>query len=261
MKVTVLASGSKGNSTLIETLTSKILIDFGLSYKNMINKLNEINICIDAIDAIFITHEHSDHIKGIETLIKKTSINIFLSRGSYEYIVGHKKYGITYEYFNIMNTDESIWIGDTEINAFLVSHDASEPFGYIIKDDYKKMVYVTDTGYISESNEQKIMNADIYIIEANHNVEMLMCTNRPWYLKQRILGDVGHMCNEDALNTLTRVKGENTKFIYLAHISEEANNIDLLNLTVNDVRKKYQYDDHVKFIIANQHCISESVEV
>ncbi len=258
MKVTVLASGSKGNCTLIETTKNKILIDVGLSYKMLINKLSEVEVQINEIDAIFITHEHIDHIKGLETLIKKHNIYIVLSHGTYQAIVSYKKIGITYEYFNIVNTDEEIYLNETKIIPFRVSHDSLEPFGYMILDDNKKIVYLTDSGYVSQENEEKIKDADVYIMETNHNIEMLMCTNRPWRLKQRILSDNGHLCNEDALNTLLRVVTDKTKVIYLAHISEEANNIDLLLLTVKDVFSQSVHNEKIKFIVAQQHELSES---
>ncbi len=261
MKVTILASGSKGNCTLIETEKNKILIDVGLTYKLLKYRLNEVNVDIDEIDAIFITHEHIDHIKGLEVLIKKHQIHIVLSRGTYEGIVAKKKISLTYEYFNLIQSDEEITLESVKIKPFLVSHDALEPFGYILNEDDKKVVYLTDSGYISQVNEEKIKNADVYIMEANHNIEMLMCTNRPWRLKQRILGDCGHLCNEDALNTLLRVVNDRTKAIYLAHISEEANNVDLLLLAVKDIFSKSNYNENIKFIVAQQYAISESSEI
>lgn len=260
MKVTVLASGSKGNCTLIETEHNKILIDVGLNYKTLKSRLYELDIEIDDIDAVFITHEHTDHIKGLEVLINRHNIYIVLSNGTYEAIVSQKKIGITYEYFNIVESDQEVFLNSTSIMPFLVSHDAREPFGYIITNKEKKIVYLTDSGYVSRENEEKIRNADVYILETNHNIEMLMATNRPWSLIQRILGDKGHLCNEDALYTLLRVVGEKTKVIYLAHISEEANNEDLLMLTVKDIFSECVYKK-IKFILTKQYELSESVSI
>lgn len=258
MKVTVLASGSKGNCTLVETNQNKFLIDVGLNYKNLKNRLSEVNVSIDEIDAIFITHEHTDHIKGLEVLIKRHNIYIVLSHGTYQAIVSRKKIGVTYEYFNVIETDEEVFLNDTRIIPFRVSHDAQEPFGYVIQNTDKKLVYLTDSGYVSQENEEKIKDADIYIMETNHNIELLMLTNRPWSLKQRILGDSGHLCNEDALNTLMRVISDKTKVIYLAHISEEANNVDLLLLTVKEIFAECMHQERIKFIVAKQYELSES---
>lgn len=261
MKVTVLASGSKGNCTLIETEQNKFLIDIGITNKALKSKLSEVNVEIEEIDAIFITHEHSDHIKGLEVLIKRHNIYIVLSHGSYEAIVLRKKIGITYEYFNVVGADEQVYLNNTSITPFHVSHDALEPFGYVIKGNGKKVVYLTDSGYISQENEEKIKGANVYVMETNHNIEMLMCTNRPWRLKQRILGDNGHLCNEDALHTLLRVVSDKTQAIYLAHISEEANNVDLLQLTVKDIFSQCIHNEKIKFIVANQYELSESTQI
>ncbi|HEY8365166.1 MAG TPA: MBL fold metallo-hydrolase [Haloplasmataceae bacterium] len=260
MKVTVLASGSKGNCTLIETNNNKFLIDVGIRYRTLIKRLNEVNVNIEDIDAIFITHEHIDHILGLEMVIKHHKIHIVLSHGTYQAIVSYKKIGITYEYFNIVNSDETILLNSTLITPFNVSHDALEPFGYIFVDDDKKLVYITDTGFISQETEDKIKGADIYIFETNHNIEMLMTTNRPWSLIQRILGDKGHLCNEDALNTLLRIVNEKTKVIYLAHISEEANSIDLLMLTVKEMFARCLYKN-IRFIITKQYDLSETTTI
>ncbi len=258
MKITVLASGSKGNCTLIETAENKFLIDVGISYRLLVAKLNEVNVNITDIDAVFITHEHVDHVKGLEVLIKKNNIYVILSHGTYQAIVS-KKIGVTYEYFNVISPDEEVFLNHTSIVPILVSHDANEPFGYIIRHNDKKIVYLTDSGYVSQENEEKIKEADVYIMETNHNIEMLMCTNRPWSLKQRILSDKGHLCNEDALNTLLRVVSEKTKVIYLAHISEEANNVDLLLLTVKELFANCIYHKAIKFIVTKQYDLSESI--
>lgn len=259
MKVKILASGSKGNATVIETVNNIILIDIGLSYKKLKEKLALVDLDVNDINAIFITHEHSDHIKGLETFIKRHNVDVYMSKGTYRAIVAHKKIGLTYEHYNIIEVDDEVQLLNDKVIPFYVSHDANEPFGYVIYEDHKKLVYLTDTGFVSEENEKKIKNADIYILESNHNIELLMSTNRPWNLKQRILGDLGHLCNEDALMVLNRVKGENTKYVYLAHLSEEANNHDLLSLTVE--RFQWTNTHYAKFFIAFQHQISEIVEI
>ena len=257
MKITILASGSKGNCTLVETNNSKFLIDIGISYKMLKYRLERCKLKTSEIDAIFITHEHIDHIKGLEVFIKKHDMDVVLSAGTYEGIVRERQIGTFFKRFNIVKNGDEIYLNETLIKPFLVSHDANEPFGYIIEHNEKKIVYITDTGYISMENERLISDADVYIIETNHNVEMLMCTNRTWSLKQRILGDRGHLCNEDALNTLLRVINKKTKVVYLVHVSEEANNEELLLLTVKEMFADCIYRKNIKFIIAKQYEISE----
>ena len=260
MRVKVLASGSKGNATLVETKFTKVLIDVGLSYRELKKRLASVQTNVEDIGAVFITHEHSDHIKGLNTFLKRHQIPVYLSEGSYNAIVGEKKIGVEHPSFNVIEEDQLIQIQDFNFHPFLISHDAYEPFGYCVYEGNKKLVYLTDTGFVSQQNEERIRNADIYILETNHNVEMLMGTNRPWYLKQRILGDLGHLCNEDAFDVLARVRGDDTKYVYMAHISEEANSVDLLKLTVEDYYTQ-EKDYRLNFMIAHQHQVSEIVEV
>ncbi|NLC95089.1 MAG: MBL fold metallo-hydrolase [Bacilli bacterium] len=257
MKVTILASGSKGNCTLIETDQNKILIYVGISYRLLNTRLKEVNVSLNDIDAIFITHEHTDHVQGLEKVLTHHNIYVALSHGTYEALVSDKKIGITYEHFNIIEPLEEVYLNDISILPIPLSHDANEPFGYVIKENNKKVVYLTDTGFVSQENEEYIKDADVYIFETNHNIEMLMMTKRPWSLIQRIIGDKGHLCNEDALNTLMRVVGKNTKVIYLAHISEEANNVDLLYLTVEEIFSKSEFYHSIKFIATHQYQITE----
>lgn len=258
MRIKVLASGSKGNLVLVESKEAKILIDFGLSYRVVKEKLKSVDVQIEEIDALFITHEHSDHIKGLGTLVKKHHFPIYLSQGTFE-AISERQLHNGYNGFVVIKEDERVKLKDFIVSPFLVSHDAYEPFGYIVYEGERKLVYLTDTGYVSQANEERIRNADVYILETNHNVEMLMCTNRPWPLKQRILGNFGHLCNEEALEVLDRVKGENTKYVFLAHISEEANNHDLLDLTVHHMFKAKPHN--IQFLIAYQYQNSQIVEV
>lgn len=260
MRIKILASGSKGNATLIETKNTKILIDVGLSYMELRKRLALVQTDIDDISAILITHEHTDHIKGLNTYLKRHRIPVYLSNGSYHAIVKEREIGENHRKFVIIEEDQLVQFEDFYFHPFLVSHDAYEPLGFSIYEGGKKLVYLTDTGFVSKQNEERIRNADIYILETNHNVEMLMETNRPWYLKQRILSDFGHLCNEDAFNVLSRVRGESTKYVYLAHISEEANSLDLLKLSVKEYYKQEE-DYRLNFFIAYQHQTSEIVEI
>ena len=125
---------------------------------------------------------------------------------------------------------------------FRISHDAVDPVGYMIKKDEKTLVYVTDTGYITGDILKTLKNADAYIMETNHNVEMLQMCNRPWSLKQRILDDCGHLSNEDSAYAMSQLIGEKTKHIYLAHLSQEANLPDLAEMTVRHILKEENID-------------------
>ena len=207
MKFIILASGSKGNSTLvISEKEEMLLIDAGISYKEIKEKINRYGFDINDVKHVLITHEHDDHIK---------SINSFSNAKIY-----------SLKDVNVANTClekfEEVSINGFEVMALPLSHDV-KCCGYVIKDGSEKLVYVTDTGYVNYKNIKYITNADYYIFESNHNIPMLMETKRPFFIKSRILGDEGHLSNEVSSDTLCDIIGDNTKQIYLAHISQEAN--------------------------------------
>lgn len=222
MKFIILASGSKGNSTLVVNDNNDLLlIDVGISYKEIGEKLDRYGYDVKNIKNILITHEHDDHIK---------SINKFSNAKKYSL----KEINVATCYLD--KYKETI-VDGFKIVALPLSHDV-KCCGFVIESDNEKLVYITDTGYVSYKNIPYIKNADYYIFESNHNVEMLMETNRPFYIKSRILGDEGHLSNEDASDVLCDVIGNKTKQIYLAHISKEANTKQKAIDTFYDVAKE-----------------------
>lgn len=234
MKFIILASGSKGNSTLvINEKEELLLIDAGISYKEIKEKINRYGYDINNVTHVLITHEHDDHIK---------SINSFSSAKIY-----------SLKDISVANNSLEKYT-ETDINGFNVlalplSHDV-KCCGYVIKDLKETLVYVTDTGYMNYKNIKYITNADYYIFESNHNVPMLMETKRPFFIKSRILGDEGHLSNEVASETLCDIIGENTKQIYLAHISQEANTKEKAISTLYNKAKERDIDLNNIFINA-----------
>jgi len=207
MKFIILASGSKGNSTLvINDKEELLLIDAGISYKEIKEKINRYGYDINNVNHVLVTHEHDDHIK---------SINSFSDAKIYSL----KDISVANNYLEKFKEEN---INGFSVMALPLSHDV-KCCGYVIKDSKETLVYITDTGYVNYKNIQHIKNADYYIFESNHNVPMLMETKRPFFIKSRILGDEGHLSNEVASDTLCDIIGDNTKQIYLAHISQEAN--------------------------------------
>lgn len=216
MKIKVLASGSKGNSTFIENNNTKILIDVGINYQTIKQELQNIEEDISDIDAIIISHIHSDHLKGLKSIIKHKIIPVYIRKELKDEV----KKIIDEEYINII--DESFKINDLYIEVLHVSHDVPN-FGFIVNSDKKSVVYITDTGYINKKNLEKTINKTLYIIEANHNEKMLMEGKYPYILKQRVLSDEGHLSNRYTGRYLNTVIGKNTKYIILAHLSENNN--------------------------------------
>lgn len=215
MKIIVLASGSKGNSTYIEYKNTKILIDIGISSSSLEKKLNEIGVSSKNLDAVLITHIHVDHIGGLKTFVKRYNVPIYLTEITYNDL------DITFNNYEFI--DEGLLnIKDIAIDVIKTSHDTNDSVGFVIKAS-KEVVYITDTGYINKKYFKQIYNKNIYIFESNHDIEMLMNGKYPHYLKNRILSDRGHLSNRDSAYYLSKLSGNNTSHIVLAHLSEENN--------------------------------------
>ena len=205
----IIASGSKGNATIVVANKTVILIDMGITFIRLEEGLNEINLKPSDITAAIFTHNHSDHINGLKFIPIKKQYALEGTLPS----SGH----------NVLDLFKTVTIGDFKVTPIKSSHDAINPCGYILEDDNEKLVYLTDTGVFLEENIEHSKNPHYIILESNHDIQMLYQTNRPMYLKQRILSDVGHLCNEDSALACLQIIGPNTKEIVLAHISEEAN--------------------------------------
>lgn len=252
MKVTVLASGSKGNATLIESNNKKILIDMGVTYQYLVSTLDEIGYTTKDIDAILITHIHSDHISGLASLIKKTGKKVYVL----ESMVKKLATKVPSEYFIIY--EEKTVISDITINLIHTSHDV-DGVGFIIESDNKSIVYITDTGYINHKYLPLMKNKNAYIIESNHDEEMLMKGPYPYILKQRVISDKGHLSNITTANYLLEIVGDNTECIVLAHISEKNNTNEIAYDTTKDLLEQNNINKPI--LIAKQYESLETIEV
>ncbi len=231
MKVVQIASGSKGNATFIEADGNKIMIDVGISKKRIQECLINNALSLDNLKAIFLTHEHTDHTSGLVALFNQTKALIYTTKGTYLGLSSKIREKIGQEYFRFIERNSIIQIGTFEIESVEIYHDANDPLGFIIKNNGKKIVYVTDTGYIKQSFYDKLSNAEMYIWESNHDPEILMQSDRPYNTKIRILSDCGHLSNQDSAYILANIIGPNTKKIIFAHISEECNLVQIIKLT------------------------------
>ena len=255
MKVCVLSSGSKGNSCLIETNDAKILIDLGTTSTYVVNELDKLGIKPKDIDAILITHNHVDHIHGLKTFINKYKTKVYVTEkllGLLEEEIG----SFDYELYQ----DKQAIIKDIVINLIKTSHDAGEQMGFVIKNNNKSMVYITDTGYINSRYFDILSNRDLYVLESNHDVLMLKNGPYPYFLQQRVVGDKGHLSNDQASSYLCKFIGDNTKTIVLAHLSEKNNTEDKALETLNNALK----DNNIKFnniLIARQNEPTKVIEV
>ena len=229
MKVYILGSGSKGNSTLIVGNNKKILIDVGFSYPKMKMLLEGFGVNPSEIDTILITHDHSDHIGGLSQFVKKNSVKVCAN----EVLAGQLLRIINED--DILIVDTEFDIDDFHIESFKTSHDAIGSVGYIVTENDKSIVYVTDTGYINSRNLKKLVNKELYIFESNHDVKMLMDGPYPYILKQRVLSDKGHLSNELSGTYLKELIGDKTKKVVLAHLSEINNTPEVALKTVKEI--------------------------
>ena len=251
MKVCVLSSGSKGNTTYIESDNAKILIDVGKSAKYVKEKLEDMGANPSDINAILITHTHVDHIKGLRVFAKKYNIPVYITDIMLKSLDFLDNYVILSDEFDI---------NDIHITAIKTSHDAPDSRGYIVTSDEKSIVYITDTGYINRKYFDVLKNRNIYIMESNHDIEMLNNGSYPFNLRQRILSDKGHLSNYDSAKYLSSFIGDNTKCIMLAHLSEDNNTEELAYETLDNRLKKENI--HVdKIIIAKQNKETEFISI
>ena len=238
MKVCLLSSGSKGNCCLVYTDSTKILIDLGTSSQYVLNELDKLNIKPREIDAILITHTHVDHIGGIKSFIKKYHTKIYVTEVLKELL--EKEIGsFDYEIYQ----DKIAIINDLTIKYIKTSHDAKGSIGFIIKEGSKSMVYITDTGYINKRYFDELSNKNLYILESNHDVYMLKNGPYPYFLQQRVVGDKGHLSNEQASSYLCDFIGKDTKKIVFAHLSEKNNTPEKVVETFNNKLK----ENNIKF--------------
>ncbi len=233
MRFMTIASGSSGNCTYIGTEKTNILLDVGVSMKNIDIAFSDIGMSLSDLDAIFITHEHIDHIKGLGVVLRKYHIPVYATGGTVRGISECKSLReFDFSLLKSIRNDQSVTIGDLTVNAKSISHDAYDPVCYTFVSEGKKLSYATDLGYYDEDIISFLMDADALIIEANHDIRMLEVGPYPYILKQRILGDKGHICNEASGELVSRLLNEHVKHISLAHLSDKNNYPDLALETV-----------------------------
>lgn len=233
MRVCTLASSSKGNCILVYTDNEKILIDMGITMRETVEKLAKFGIEPTDIDAILLTHEHSDHIKGVQTFVKRYGTSVYCHSLAYDSMK------IKLDLFDETKlhkfTDAPFVIGNMEVQAFSVSHDVPKCVGFSIISDGKKFSIATDIGVMTKEVVDHLRGSKLVILEANHDEKRLMQNPRyPAHLKKRILGDYGHLSNINCARTIHALVGYGTKQVMLAHLSEENNTPELAYCTVVD---------------------------
>lgn len=230
-----IASGSSGNSIYIGTKYTNILVDAGLSGISIQKGLKSINVEPSKINAIFITHEHSDHIKGAGILSRRFNIPLYATLKTWDII--EDKVGVQGNNKKIISVNTDCIIDDLCINAYRIPHDAVEPVGYTITDGKTKVSIATDIGHITNTVKKNIAGSNALVLEANHDVNMLECGGYPYYLKQRILGKLGHLSNDASGEFLSEIIDSKLKYVLLGHLSQENNFPELAFETVSSILK------------------------
>ncbi len=234
LRVSVLASGSTGNITYVESDKIKLLVDCGFSGKKAIELLSKIDRKPEDLDAILVTHEHSDHIKGVGILARKYGLDVYANEKTWQAM--EPKLGkLKTEQKVHFSKEKTVTLGDIDISSFGVSHDAIDPQFYTFQKNNKRFVMLTDTGYVSDRMRGYVKDAEAYLFESNHDLSMLRMGRYPWSLKQRILGDKGHLSNEDGALALAEIIGDKTKRVYLGHLSKENNVKEIARSTVEEI--------------------------
>ena len=261
MKFCSLYSGSSGNSIFIASDNTRVLIDAGLAGKKIDEALKHIGEEASSIDGIFITHEHIDHIKGVGVLSRKYDIPIYANHNTWA--VKEKNIGKIKEHnIRIMDSRSSIAIQDLEIRSFNIPHDAIAPVGYTVSSGGKNASVVTDFGVFTEEIRDNIIDSDIILLESNHDINMLRMGPYPYNLKLRVLGENGHLSNEDCGNAIVSlIKSDKKKQIMLGHLSGTNNHPDLAYQTVVDVLSAngIRPGDDVTLQLASRHNPSEII--
>lgn len=236
MRVCVLASGSEGNSTYIETDEVKILIDLGRNAKYIKEKLESINVKPEDINYILISHTHKDHTSALKTFTNKYKTTVLLSQKMFFELEEIK------DYDHIMIYEDKIYLKDLKIDAIKSSHDAPDSRNFIINYKDTSIVYVTDTGYVNRKYFPLLKDKDIYLFESNHDIEMLLNGPYPKWLKDRVVGSYGHLSNKDSSLYLSKLIGPNTKKIVLMHLSNTNNTKEKALEMINETFKEYDID-------------------
>ncbi len=249
-----LASGSKGNALYLGTKSTKVLIDAGLSARQITLKLEEIGVDLADIDAIVITHEHSDHIKGLGILAIRKGIPVLANAET-----AHAIYEALGEVpkCKIFSTGEIFEFGDIEFDPFSVHHDAIDPVGFAIHVGSMKFGVCADLGFATTLVESKLQGCDYLYLEANHQVEMVYASPRSLVYKQRVLGHLGHLSNVQNAELLRKLLHKGLKHVYLAHLSIECNNPDLALKVVQEMLDVQGAD--VGLAIAHQSKVSKAI--
>lgn len=261
MKMCSIASGSSGNCIYVADENTSILIDAGISKKRIVEGLASIDVDVNTISGILVTHEHSDHISGLGVMSRAYNIPIYGTRETLQAVDAHKSTGaINRELYRPIMPDDEFCINTLTVKPFSTPHDAVNPVCYTIESEDKKVSIATDLGEYNEYIISNLENSDVVLLEANYDKNMLQVGPYPYSLKQRILGNRGHLSNENSGQLLRTILSDKLKYIILGHLSKENNYPELAYQAVK-VELKELLNDNVSLAVANRDKPSELVTI
>ena len=250
VSLTILGSGSSGNCAYVETDETRVLVDAGFSGRQTRARLATIGRVPENLSAIFITHEHSDHISGLAGLADKLQIPVYCNRATKEEI--ERILGVRLD-FRLFTTGGSFEIGDVNVETFMIPHDAQDPVGFLLRTSAGNLGFATDLGHVTRLVAERLRAANVLVLESNHDVKMLQdCPRRPWSLKQRILGRHGHLSNDAAADCTADIMTPGLRHLYLGHLSSECNKPEIARRVVQK-RLDQIGATHVRLELTAQH--------
>ncbi len=258
MKICILASGSKGNSIYLESAGFNILIDVGLSRRELTKRLSQIHVSLSDINAIIITHEHSDHVRSLGNITRSYHIPIYMSEGTYNNLSSGTLRAAKVQFIQsneVFGLDSGI-----QVEPVSIPHDAADPMSLIFQAESKKIGIATDLGYVTRRVGTRLIGANAIILESNHDEDMLMRSNYPWRLKQRILSRDGHLSNKVFNNALSKLIHCDLERVFLAHLSEQNNCPNLARKLATKTIKNSEHPN-IAVHVGKQHTISPLLEV
>lgn len=253
----VLASGSRGNSILVSSEKTRVLVDAGTTCKELTNRLGKTPVKAGSLDALLITHEHGDHVSAAGTLSRRFQLPVYMTRGTLENLPANvgRCASIT-----VFETGKRFEIGDLFIHPFSTSHDAGEPAGFIIENNGLRLGICTDLGIATSLVKTRLKGCQGLVLEANHDVGRLLDGPYPWFLKQRIRSAHGHLSNEEACSLLEAVHHEELRCVILAHLSETNNHPDLVFESCRKLRLSPHWES-VRFELGKQDDLAPAIEL
>src|SRR6266849_6645705 len=259
LRVSILASGSSGNITLLETESTRLLIDAGLGKRETLARLAAVEKEVDHLDGILVTHEHNDHCSGLPQMLGLWKAPLYVTEATMDALkrtlpetLGKRLRGV-----ETIQAGQRFHVGDIEVHAFAIPHDAADPIGFTFRANGVKLALVTDLGYMPALVKVHLREADCLVLESNHDLDMLKVGPYPWVVKQRVLSRTGHLSNHAVSEFLSDPDGfdSRARFLVLAHISQENNNPDLVRLSAEEAlgRRPAEFAFTGELRIASQH--------